>query len=252
MRYISIVIIVLVLFSCDNSEKEITAQQIVDKAIQQAGGDNYNNAEISFEFRKGNYKSTRNGAEFKLERTRIDSTGKTHDVVSNNGLKRYHNDSLVRVVDSLIIPISNSVNSVHYFVHLPYGLNDPAANKKLLGKDSIAGKEYYEIKVSFSEEGGGTDHEDKYLYWINTKDYTIDYLAYSFEVNEGGIRFRRAFNPRVVEGIRFVDYENYKYEDLSTQLEDLDTLFENRKLELLSEIKTENIQVKLNNQESKP
>lgn len=249
MKYIGLVIMLFVLFSCETKEKELTTQEIVDKAIQKAGGDRYKNAEIKFEFRDRIYKSTRSENEFVLERTRIDSTGKIYDILTNSGLERLQNDSLIQVADSLVMPISNSVNSVHYFVHLPYGLNDTAANKKLLGKDSISGKEYYEIKVDFSEKGGGTDHEDEYLYWIHTKNFTVDYLAYSFEVNKGGIRFRKAFNPRRVEGIRFVDYENYKYEQLSTPLKDLDSLYEEGKLELLSKIITEKVEVRFNSTE---
>jgi hypothetical protein len=140
---------------------------------------------------------------------------------------------------------ANSVNSVHYFVQLPFGLNDEAVNKELIGKDTIHNKEYYEIKVIFDIEGGGSDHEDVYMYWINAQNYHVDYLAYSFEVNEGGLRFRKAYNPRTIEGIRFVDYENYKTDDLDTPLEQLDDLYEARQLELLSKIENKNIEVNI-------
>ena len=130
-------------------------------------------------------------------------------------------------------------------MQLPVGLNDAAVNKELMGKDSIDNKEYYEIKVTFDEEGGGEDHEDVYMYWIGTQNYQVDYLAYSFEVNEGGLRFRKAYNPRTIEGIRFVDYENYKMDNLSTSLDTLDDLYESRQLELLSKIETKNIEVEL-------
>ncbi|HCV81559.1 MAG TPA: deoxyribose-phosphate aldolase, partial [Zunongwangia profunda] len=128
---------------------------------------------------------------------------------------------------------------------LPYGLNGDAVNKNLLGKDSIKGKEYYEIKVTFNQDGGGTDYEDEYLYWINTSTFTVDYLAYSYHVNAGGIRFRAAFNPRIVNGLRFVDYKNYAEDDLSTPLENLDALYEAGKLKLFSEIITEDVKVNI-------
>jgi len=101
------------------------------------------------------------------------------------------------------------------------------------------------VKISFQQEGGGADHHDVFMYWIHKNDFTIDYLAYKFQVDDGGIRFRKAFNQRVVEGIRFADYENYSIEDFSTPLKDLDELYEAGKLELLSTIETENIQVKI-------
>lgn len=244
MKYISFLFIAFLLASCADDNREPSANEIIDKAIERAGGKRYENAEINFIFRKKQYESNRDGGKFSLEREMTDSLGnRIHDILDNEGLKRFVNDSAVKVQDSLVTPISNSVNSVHYFVHLPFGLNTPAANKELIGKDSIAGREYYEVKVNFSENGGGTDHEDEYLYWIDTKSFEVDYLAYNFETDEGGIRFRKAYNPRIIKGIRFVDYENYKYEDLSTPLETLDSLYEKKELELLSLIENKDIEV---------
>ncbi len=247
MKYISLILIIFLFASCAEDKKQLSASEIVDKAIKNAGGERYENAEISFTFRNRSYKSKREGGKFLLERTMEDSIGnKIHDELNNEGLTRYINDSVVKVQDSMVVPIGNSVNSVHYFVQLPFGLNAPAANKELIGKDSIAGREYYEIKVTFSENGGGTDHEDEYLYWIDTRNFEVDYLAYNFEENDGGVRFRKAFNHRIIEGIRFVDYENYKYEDIYVPLTSLDSLYENRELDLLSLIETKDIKVNLN------
>lgn len=241
-KYFLGALMIAVTFAC-NSEKE-TAQQIIDKAIENAGGERYKNAEISFDFRKGSYRSNRVGGKFELVRILADSTGTQYrDVVNNDGFTRYYKDTIVKLSDSMKTVYANSVNSVHYFVQLPFGLNDEAVNKELIGKDTIQNKEYYEIKVTFDTEGGGADHEDIYMYWINTQNYNVDYLAYSFEVNEGGLRFRKAYNPRTIEGIRFVDYENYKADDLNTPLHQLDDLYEARQLELLSKIENRNIEV---------
>ncbi|MFV8224605.1 DUF6503 family protein [Christiangramia aquimixticola] len=246
MKFYHIILIAILFIGCENATKELTAHQIVDKAIERAGGERYENAEIDFTFRNKSYKSKRDGGKFSYERTMKDSLGnKIYDRLDNDGLVRHVNDSLVKVEDSLIAPIGNSINSVHYFVHLPYGLNAPAAKKELLGKDSIAGREYYEVKVTFSADGGGTDHEDEYMYWIDTQNFEVDYLAYNFVVNDGGVRFRKAFNHRVIEGISFVDYENYKYKDAAVSLSKLDSLYEERDLDLLSLIETKNIKVKL-------
>ena len=243
-KYVLGLLIIALTYACNT--KQETAQQIIDIAIAKAGGERYKNAEISFDFRKGTYKSERRGGDFKLERIMPDSTGTQYrDVVDNNGFTRFYKDTVVKLSDSMETVYANSVNSVHYFVQLPFGLNDDAVNKKLIGKDTINNKEYYEIKITFDVEGGGEDHEDVYMYWVNTQNYHVDYLAYSFEVNEGGLRFRKAYNPRTIEGIRFVDYENYKTDDLSTPLSELDDLYEARQLELLSKIENKNIEVKL-------
>lgn len=246
MKYISLLLVLVLFASCANNNEKLTVNQIVDKAIENAGGERYKNAEIEFTFRNTKYKSTRNGGEYQLERMMQDSLGnEVHDILNNEGFTRLVNGSIVKVPDSMKVAYGNSVNSVHYFAQLPFGLNDSAVNKELIGKDSIAGREYYEIKVTFSENGGGTDHEDEYMYWIDTQNYEVDYLAYNFEENDGGVRFRKAFNHRIIEGIRFVDYENYKYEDIYIPLKSLDSLYEKRELDLLSLIETKNVKVDL-------
>ena len=99
--------------------------------------------------------------------------------------------------------------------------------------------------VSFTEEGGGTDFDDTFVYWIHKENYTVDYLAYQYAVDDGGIRFREAYNPRIVNGIRFVDYNNYKPETLDIPLTELDAQFEKGVLKLLSKIETESVGVQL-------
>jgi len=71
----------------------------------------------------------------------------------------------------------------------------------------------------------------------------LDYLAYKYATNGGGVRFREAYNTRVVEGIRFVDYNNYKPENKEVSLSELDQLFTEEKLKLVSKIETEKVKV---------
>ena len=247
MRYLSIFAILVLFASCQNEKEQLSADEIINKTIATAGGDIYKNASIDFKFRDNQYKSVRNGGEFLLEREIIDSLGVDTilDVVSNTGYKRFLNDSLITVPDSMVVKYTGSINSVHYFAHLPYGLNDKAVNKKLVGDAEINGMPYYQLKVTFSQNGGGTDHHDEFLYWIHKENFTIDYLAYKFHINEGGLRFREAYNPRVIEGIRFVDYKNYTQDDFNTDLCQLDELFVEGKLKLLSKIETKDVHVKL-------
>ena len=69
----------------------------------------------------------------------------------------------------------------------------------------------------------------------------MDYLAYSFQVNGGGVRFREAYNPRTVGGIRFQDYVNYKHENKDFPVQQLDQAFLNKELKELSRIELKNI-----------
>lgn len=247
MKYIYFVLTLIFLTSCNNEDRGITAQEIIDKTIETAGGERYKRATITFKFREHLYKSRRRGGEFQLERSREDSAGLTRDVINNTGFRRYFNDSLVTVPDSMVVKYTSSVNSVHYFAHLPYALNDRAVNKEKTGETTILGQPYYKLKITFQQEGGGADHHDEFLYWIHKENFTIDYLAYKFLVNEGGIRFRVAYNPRYIEGIRFVDYENYTIEDFNTKLSDLDDLYLKGDLIRLSTIETEVLEVEVRN-----
>ncbi|MEO1052141.1 MAG: DUF6503 family protein [Bacteroidota bacterium] len=227
-------------------KKELTkAEQIVNQVIETAGGEKYLNSSISFDFRKMNYKSERNGGKFTYYREFKDSIHTVHDVLSNDGYSREIDGQQVQVIDSMISKYSASVNSVIYFALLPYGLNDAAVNKKYLGETTIKGQPYHEIEVTFNQNGGGQDFDDVFTYWIHKDNNTIDYLAYLYHTDEGGLRFREAYNVRNVNGVRFVDYVNYKPKDESIPVNDLDEVFSNGELIELSRIELENIQVEL-------
>jgi len=235
----------ITLFSCQEKEVPLTAQLIVDQAIQTSCNGLCEHATIDFTFRDRCYVSTRAKNGYTFERITADSTGVTRDILSNAGFTRFKNDTLIQVPDSMATRYSNSVNSVHYFAQLPYGLNDNAVQKELLGESTVKGNPYFEVGVTFKQEGGGTDFQDEFVYWIHKENYTVDYLAYSYETDGGGIRFREAYNVRYVDGIRFADYNNYKPQSLEVSLTDLDVLFEKGSLKLLSKIETESIGVML-------
>ncbi|WOD43130.1 DUF6503 family protein [Hwangdonia lutea] len=241
--YFLLFTVTLFFLSCEK-QKELTAQDIVDKTIEVSGGDKIKSATMAFDFRDKHYKATRNNGLFTLERTFTDSLNTIRDVLSNNGFERFINNEIVKVADSMIPRYSASVNSVHYFSVLPYGLNDAAVNKKYIEKVNVKGRPYHKIEITFNQEGGGVDFEDVFVYWVNAENYKTEYLAYSYHENHGiGLRFREAYNERFISGIRFVDYKNYKSKDTSVPVSDLDDLFENNKLELLSKIDLKNISV---------
>lgn len=246
MRLLPIISFLLLFVSCKEEKKPLTAQEIIDKTIENAGGDAYKQATVAFTFRNIKYISKQNNGLYELTRTFTDSLGEVRDVLTNLGFERFVNALKITLADSTAAKYANSVNSVHYFVQLPFGLNAPAVKKELVGEAEIEDKKYYEIKVTFAQEGGGADHEDEYLYWIAQDDFTVDYFAYKFFTDEGGIRFRKAFNPRTIRGLRFVDYQNYKVEPWeSVELKTVDELFAAGKLELLSEVNTEDVSVEI-------
>jgi hypothetical protein len=153
------------------------------------------------------------------------------------------NETEIKVTDLMASRYTNSLNSVHYFSVLPYGLNDNAVHEKRLPSSTIKGKDYYKIEVTFSENGGGGDFEDVFIYWIGKKDFLVDYLAYSYHTNDAGKRFRALKEQSTKNGIRFANYDNYKPINKSTSLTDLDKAFEANQLQKISEIILEDIKV---------
>ncbi|MGC1631716.1 MAG: DUF6503 family protein [Gelidibacter sp.] len=246
-------IVVLSFFNCKEKENQIaktlSAEDIIKKAIEVAGGKLFDHSQIDFDFRDIHYTAIRTNGKFQLERHFKDSLSDIKDVLSNSGFERFSNGAKVQLADSTASKYRNSVNSVHYFSVLPYGLDGKAVHKEDLGITEIKGKAYYKIKVTFSEDGGGEDFEDEFLYWIGKDSFTMDYLAYTYKENDGsqGFRFREAYNAMIINGLRFVDYENYKPETSAIKFEDMDELFSTNKLDLLSKIELKSIEVKVLN-----
>jgi len=248
-HFYPIIFIILTVFSGCKTEKEIDtdlAQKVVDNAIDVVGGEQFKNSIIEFDFRDRHYKATRDRWKFQLERIWNDSVNHYRDLISNSGYQRYINDSLVKVPDSMARKYYRSINAVHYFSVLPYGLNDKAVNKKYLGEIELKGQPYHKIEVTFNQEGGGEDYKDIFVYWINKNSLQVDYFGYSYiENKEIGVRFRETIKRTKVNGLTLNDYNNYKPTDPTTPVYDLDQLFADNKLQLLSKIELRNISVSL-------
>jgi hypothetical protein len=232
---------------CQESSSD-QAQKIIDQAIEAHGLEAVHNSVIEFDFRNRHYRSTRNGGAFTYERIFSDSTGQFHDRLTNDAFTRTLNGEVVDLDEKKKNSYTNSVNSVIYFALLPYFLNDLAVQKEYLGESQIKEASYHQVKVTFQQEGGGEDFQDEFIYWFHTEKHTMDYLAYNYQTDGGGARFRVAYNSRTVEGIRFADYVNLKPKEKDNlAVETFDSLFQANELIELSRIETENIQVQLSN-----
>ena len=98
----------------------------------------------------------------------------------------------------MAIKFSESVNSVHYFSVLPYGLNDRAVKRNYWVKSKIKGENYYKIKLLFQKKNGGVDYDDIFIYWIKKENFKLGYLAYKYHTNGGGMRFREVRKEHLI------------------------------------------------------
>lgn len=229
----------IILSSCGDQK----AQRIVDDAIEAHGGSAYESFLLEFDFRGTQYTAARNGGVFRYTREFTDSTGRIKDVLDNEGFTRYRNGAPVSLSAERRGAFMRSVNAVIYFTLLPFGLNDDAVIKEWIEETQIEGQPYDLIKVTFKSAGGGDDHQDVFLYWFHKEKHTMDYLAYSYETDGGGLRFRKAVNPKRIGGILLQEYLNYKPENESVPLEDLQQMFMSGTLEKLSEIRMNEVSV---------
>ena len=241
MRYLLLILFFVI--SCKQEKTKITAQKIIDNAIQHSNLNKVEKAAVSFDFRKNSYSAERNNGNFKLIKTVKTDSLIIIDILSNNNFQRFVNDSLITLSEKKKESYRNSVNSVHYFSVLPLGLNDKAVHKKLLEPISIKGKEYHKIQVTFSEDGGGDDFDDVFIYWFAKDNFQLDYLAYKYHTNGGGIRFRDVKEEKLINGIRFVNYNNYKPSNYEIDFFTIDKLYKENKLKKVSEIVLDNIKV---------
>ncbi|WP_187269391.1 DUF6503 family protein [Algibacter pacificus] len=216
------------------------SEKILNETIRAHGGNLYKTAKYSFVFRGNTFQFINDGSNYEYTKTYKKGDSLIKDVLKNGVFTRTVDNTAITLSEKDIASGSGTINSVIYFATLPYKLNDDAVNSKYIENTTIKGKTYDVIEITFNQDGGGEDHDDEYYYWINTNTKKIDYLAYNYSVNKGGVRFRRAYNKRVVNGITFQDYVNYKA-PVGTPLKDLPTLFEANQLTELSKINTEDV-----------
>ncbi|MFK7748146.1 MAG: DUF6503 family protein [Kordia sp.] len=224
----------------ETPKKVDKATKLLQETIKAHGGDLYDQAKYQFTFRGKNYRFKNDGDNYMYSSYGFKDGKSTKDELNNGTFSRKVNDEKVALSEKKKTSAIGTLNSVIYFATLPHKLNDAAVNKKFVEEITIKGQKYDVLKVTFNKEGGGEDHDDEYHYWINQQTKKIDYLAYNYQVNEGGVRFRSAYNVRVVDGVTFQDYINYKAE-VGTPLKDLPALYEKGDLKELSRIETQNI-----------
>ncbi len=227
-------------FSFAQKERDAKAEKIIADCIQAHGGKNYTKLDISFDFRQFRFRIKNDKKGYLYERTYKDSTGNMlHDILENGVFLHEINNVTTKLNEKMESRYREGLNSVAYFMLLPYKLRDKAVNAKYLEDAEIDGKKYHKIKVWFDAEGGGKDHEDIYCFWINQDSHLMDYLAYA----NGGPRFRKVTNRELVSSTIFQNYENYQILDKEIPTHQYDNAYKEGKYKLLSKIEQSNYRI---------
>ncbi len=218
------------------------------RATQEAhGSDALEGATLHFTFRGDAFTAMRDGGRFRYTRTTRDERAReVVDVLDNSGLSRTVNGDDAPIPASEVGSLTTAVNSVVYFATLPAPLSDAAVQARALGPDSVAGQPYDRLEITFAQEGGGNDWEDRYIYWVHPERRTLDYIAYSYELAEGasgandtGHRFRRVIGTGDASGFRTQDYANMTADSIST-LEEYPAALARGATREVSQVLTEN------------
>ena len=218
-----------------------SANGIIKRSIEFYGMDKLDGKTIDFDFREKHFTIKLNKGDFFYETTFKDSLGLVKDQLTNRGF--------VRERDGLVVPLSlkdsvkhaEALNSVVYFALLPLKLKDDAVEAKFLRVVQVKGKDYQQVEVGFDDEDGGSHHDDVFYFWFDSKDSSMDYFAYS----KGGNRFRAMDGTVSSNGIylqNYINLENRK--STKKELIDYHILFEQDKLNTLSQITLKNLKIK--------
>ena len=219
------------------------ADSIVFAAIDSAGLWALDTSTVTFGFREGQYGLDMQDGNFVYTRSSVDASGNDIlDILTNDGFRRQTNERATRLSPKQDSSAREALNSVVYFAFLPRWLADDAAERSYEGLDTLRDKAYHRIRVGFRQNGGGTDYGDQFLYWFDVADASLDFLAYSYETGKGGVRFREAFNTRIVSGITVQDYRNYAAEPEGRySLKEIAGAWSKGRLELLSTVSLEGV-----------
>lgn len=242
-----VLISLLALMACGEEADERDRGPLVIQQARAAHGSHVlDDSVVEFAFRESHYRIERRSGLFSYVRRYEDDEGrKVQDILDNDGVRRMIDREEVPLTERERQSVETAVNSVVYFALLPYNLADDAVRATWQGVDTIRGRVYDRVEVTFEQEGGGRDWEDRFLYWFSVDTHDMDFLAYDFHTGDGGTRFREAINHRVVGGVRFVDYINFSGDRDSelARLEEYPRMLEISSLDTVSIVRLDGVVV---------
>ena len=170
------------MFSCQT--EQLTAEQIIEKAVEAHGGmETWNNIE-QLSFDKETTLFNEDGTvevktdQFQLFRPRPKLFGKIEwenegeDIVivyDNNKVSKSINDSIITSEEELA-NVESTFFAAQYVIVQPFALLNDNAQLKLNGIENFEGKNVYSISVKYEND---TETSNKWTYFIDTNTFEV-------------------------------------------------------------------------------
>ena len=158
-RSIFILGLICMFSSCKNENiSESKAKEIIKKAVEKHGGKNYENFDVTFDFRAFKVRLKQDNKNYRFERVTEDSTKNViKDILTNSSFERQVNGEKIVLSEKYFSKYKEGFNAIAYFVLLPYKLLDAAVISEYVGNVVLDGIKYDKISVKFKKEGGGKE-----------------------------------------------------------------------------------------------
>ncbi len=219
---------------------------IVEKAIEHHGGDLYRHSETELDVcsKSGCFHLT---ARVDGDRWAYTVAGKSGDsrrrvISAHDGLQVWKNGEIEAVEAGEEQRYRDWAMARVYFCFLPFRLGDESVYQRDLGLVDWDGRRLHKVKVTF-EPGTSSAAGDEYLYWFDPESARLEYFAYSYDDNGGGLRFRRAVRHRRIGGLLFFDQENHGADGLGLSVDEIDADYVRDSMRHVSTVRLDPIRV---------
>ena len=267
MKYYYLFFFIFILASCKNENKksisseksnlktpELTIKtndkgaEIIEKLEENTAAKKREISTITYLFNQDTYQINRNCGWYEFTQKYADSEKTDSLVLDNMEISQYSKGKAVEDLStSTKRNLRKEMKTKLFFAELIFGLNSPAVQKKYLQEEKINEEEYHKVKLEFIEENYEEDYLVEAVFWINKTMKKPEFIAVNFEEDKSEKIFLKPINQREIEGVSFFDYQVFTA-DKNKKIEEMAQLFEEEKLQQKEELKYENIEVVLSDE----
>ena len=115
--------------------------------------------------------------------------------------------------------LNTKVDGFVYAFSLPFVLDQNAVRLSRDADVVIRRKNYHVLHATFAQTDDG--HDDEFYLYIDPETFLVEFYAMRYYYAGNNNLFRRLYNSRVVNGLRFADYYSFAATDSDIPLGDL-------------------------------